>query len=215
MSWRVAESLLKLRDQINQRFPNRIKVNDGTIGDAAHATRNSDHNPWVKDGKTGVVTALDITHDLEYGVDCGVIAEGLRQSGDPRIKYLIWNKRIWNPSVSSEWRPYTGTNPHNKHFHISVKETKPLYDDRKEWKLVTKEERLEAPIDRQETRKQRPLLKKGSKGQDVKDLQSFLKITADGIFGPNTEKAVKELQTKHKLVADGIVGAYTWSIIDA
>ncbi|HKV33547.1 MAG TPA: hypothetical protein VJP89_04485, partial [Pyrinomonadaceae bacterium] len=61
MAWRVAKSLLRLREQINELAPNRSKASDGTIGDAAHASRKSDHNPWVKDGSIGVVTAMDIT----------------------------------------------------------------------------------------------------------------------------------------------------------
>ena len=52
-------------------------------------------------------------------------------------------------------------------------------------------------------------LRKGDKGQEVKRLQSNLKITADGDFGPKTEKAVKEYQTDNKLSADGIVGPQT------
>ncbi len=49
-------------------------------------------------------------------------------------------------------------------------------------------------------------LKLGSKGEAVKTLQAFLKITADGIFGPGTEKAVKDWQKSHGLIPDGIVG---------
>jgi N-acetylmuramoyl-L-alanine amidase CwlA len=56
-------------------------------------------------------------------------------------------------------------------------------------------------------------LKKGSKGEDVKALQRALGITADGDFGPGTEKAVKEFQKNHGLVADGIVGNKTWEAI--
>ncbi len=36
------------------------------------------------------------------------------------------------------------------------------------------------------------LLKVGSTGEDVKKLQTKLGLTADGAFGPNTEKKVKE-----------------------
>lgn len=53
-------------------------------------------------------------------------------------------------------------------------------------------------------------LKKGSKGSDVVLLQQKLGITADGIFGADTEKAVKDFQSKNGLVADGIVGVKTW-----
>jgi peptidoglycan hydrolase-like protein with peptidoglycan-binding domain len=46
------------------------------------------------------------------------------------------------------------------------------------------------------------LLKNGSKGEDVKKLQTKLGLTADGSFGPNTEKVVKEWQSANGLTAD-------------
>ena len=55
------------------------------------------------------------------------------------------------------------------------------------------------------------LLKIGSKGEDVKKLQAKLGTTADGSFGPGTEKLVKEWQVANGLTADGIVGSGTWS----
>ena len=55
------------------------------------------------------------------------------------------------------------------------------------------------------------LLKIGSKGEDVKKLQSKLGLSADGIFGAGTAAAVKKWQAENGLVADGIVGDGTWS----
>lgn len=55
------------------------------------------------------------------------------------------------------------------------------------------------------------VLKRGSKGESVKTLQEFLKITADGDFGPKTEAAVKSWQKAHGLFDDGIVGSKTWA----
>jgi hypothetical protein len=55
------------------------------------------------------------------------------------------------------------------------------------------------------------VLKKGSKGPAVVTLQEFLKLTADGIFGPKTESAVKSYQKKNGLVPDGVVGPKTWA----
>jgi putative chitinase len=55
------------------------------------------------------------------------------------------------------------------------------------------------------------LLKVGSKGNEVKQLQEKLGLTADGSFGPGTEKAVKTWQTANGLTADGLVGDGTWS----
>ena len=57
------------------------------------------------------------------------------------------------------------------------------------------------------------LLKKGSKGQSVKELQEALGIGADGIFGSGTEAAVKKFQKENGLDVDGIVGSKTWEII--
>jgi hypothetical protein len=54
------------------------------------------------------------------------------------------------------------------------------------------------------------VLRKGDKGNAVKDLQEFLEITADGDFGPGTEAAVKKWQAENGLVADGVVGPKTW-----
>jgi hypothetical protein len=54
------------------------------------------------------------------------------------------------------------------------------------------------------------LLKNGSRGELVKELQLALNIDADGIFGPNTEKAVREFQEQKQLAVDGIVGSNTW-----
>lgn len=45
IDWRVAKSLLVLRDQVNKMAPNRNKASDGTIGDETHQSHNSDHNP--------------------------------------------------------------------------------------------------------------------------------------------------------------------------
>ena len=57
------------------------------------------------------------------------------------------------------------------------------------------------------------LLKKGSKGDEVKQLQSKLGLNADGDFGLKTEDAVKAYQLKNGLTPDGIVGPNTWQKI--
>ena len=54
------------------------------------------------------------------------------------------------------------------------------------------------------------LLKVGSRGKEVKELQEFLEIDADGIFGMGTKAVVQKWQANNGLVADGIVGPVTW-----
>ena len=56
----------------------------------------------------------------------------------------------------------------------------------------------------------RMVLKKGSKGAEVKELQKLLKITVDGDFGPATELAVMKFQGQKGLKVDRIVRAKTW-----
>ena len=53
------------------------------------------------------------------------------------------------------------------------------------------------------------LLKQGTRGDAVKKLQEKLGVTADGQFGPGTEKAVRDYQQKNGLVTDGAAGPAT------
>ena len=55
-----------------------------------------------------------------------------------------------------------------------------------------------------------PVLKKGAQGNITKLIQEKLKVTADGIFGVNTQTAVINYQKSKELSQDGIVGQNTW-----
>src|SRR5215217_9678387 len=65
-----------------------------------------------------------------------------------------------------------------------------------------------------------PVLKKGSSGEAVRQLQQALKDLGfdpggvDGEFGSNTEAAVKAFQSDRGIGVDGIVGEITWLNID-
>ncbi len=59
----------------------------------------------------------------------------------------------------------------------------------------------------------RPTLRRGSRGQDVRELQEALGIAADGIFGPQTATAVRKFQSENELMVDGIVGPVTWGAL--
>lgn len=58
------------------------------------------------------------------------------------------------------------------------------------------------------------MIRKGSKGEDVKRLQMLLGIEADGVFGQQTHEAVVAFQAAHGLTPDGIVGALTWTALE-
>ncbi len=215
LRWRLAKSLEQLKSQINAKWPKRSKASDGSIGDASHASKSSDHNPHIDDGAgPNVVSAIDITHDPRNGLDSYVLAESLRSSRDERIKYIISRGRIAAGSDGPQpwvWRTYSGKNPHNHHVHLSVKASKALYDSVKPWTAVDGVEDMpdttapEVP----------PLLRKGNKGADVAKLQRMLGIHVDGDYGPQTLAAVCLFQTNNGLVADGLVGPATWAKLTA
>ena len=133
--WRVARSLDVLLGQLNAMAPKRSKASDGSVGDAAHqANASSDHNPHYG---PGIVTARDYTHDPANGLDCQKLANALVAAKDPRLKYVIWNRRIVDSRPGNNpwaWVNYSGTNPHTKHLHLSVMAA-PICDDTRPWAL--------------------------------------------------------------------------------
>jgi hypothetical protein len=112
----------QLREQFDDTFPDRDRTSDGWIGDTRHSARPSDHNP---DAKTGVVRAIDVDRDVSGSAKPDLmpdIANQIRlaaKAGDKRIAYVIFEGRIASPRMGWRWRKYKGSNPHNKHCHIS------------------------------------------------------------------------------------------------
>lgn len=65
---------------------------------------------------------------------------------------------------------------------------------------------------------EQPTLRRGSRSESVKRLQEALMscgftLTADGIFGPVTERCVRAFQRKRGLDPDGIAGPLTWAAL--
>jgi hypothetical protein len=143
MTWRVARSLDVLLAEINTAAPDRNKISDGSIGDASHATRDSDHNPFVIDSNgIGVVRARDFTNDPAGGFDCNDFAPRVAalMRDHPALgpgAYVIWNRRIWSCDRDNEgWRAYTGSNPHEHHCHVSVALAADGYDSSAPWGVM-------------------------------------------------------------------------------
>ncbi len=208
-TWHVAGSLEQLLAQLNAHAPRRSTASDGSIGDAAHASRDSDHNPWWRD----TVTARDFTHDPGGGCDGQWLADQLVRARDPRIKYLIWNRRICAGNAGPApwvWRPYSGPNAHTHHVHVSVV-ADPACEDRRGWDLGG------APAGGGGSGGGGAVLRRGSTGAPVKALQARLnrdypaysKLAVDGDYGPGTEAVVREFQRRSGLAADGIAGPAT------
>jgi hypothetical protein len=66
---------------------------------------------------------------------------------------------------------------------------------------------LQAPVKRRTLRLTEPMMF----GDDIKFVQRFNGVTADGWYGPKTVESVKHFQRFHGLVADGVVGPLTWT----
>ncbi len=190
----LAPSLARARTAINSRWPNRDKASDGWIGDSAHASRTSDHNP---DPPSMVVRALDIDKD---GIHVPTVLAAFLLH--PEVRYVIHNKRIYHVDRRMQPVRYTGANDHSGHIHGSIEHTKAAEVSKAGW----------APIDAHFVW---PLLKSGSRGLPVKQLQAYLNghgysLVLDSDFGPATDSAVRAFQRKHTPDdVDGVVGPRT------
>lgn len=56
-------------------------------------------------------------------------------------------------------------------------------------------------------------IERGDRGKTVAALQRRLRLTADGVFGPATQRAVKRFQRRNGLTPDGVVGPITASAL--
>ncbi len=121
----LAPALVALFEQADRGWPRRSRISDGTIGDQAHASRTSDHNP-KRPNPPGWVDAGDLTEDHTRGPSLPRLWSHLISKRDPRVKYLIYEGRIVKSYVDLAGRPawvpqpYNGPNAHAHHLHVSV-----------------------------------------------------------------------------------------------
>lgn len=130
-AWVTVACLLTLRSEFNALAPDRDKGADGTIGDAAHSP-SSDHAPDedspVLRGRdpdsVNEVHALDIDVDLRVpGLPMERVVQhivALQRAGDGRLRYVIFNRRIWQRDDGWREERYVGDDPHTNHAHFSA-----------------------------------------------------------------------------------------------
>jgi hypothetical protein len=134
-SWQLAPILEVLLGEIDTAWPARSRALDGTIGDADHQSRQSDHNP----DRNGYVRALDITQDVHHGPPMDHLAELIRRMGQADSQrllpggYVVWNRRIASTRSGWLWRLYMGPSPHTGHLHVSVSQRRDRYIGRQPW----------------------------------------------------------------------------------
>lgn len=138
---------VKLRDEFNLIAPNRDKTSDGWIGNAAHQKEVSDHNddevgkvPIHDADKIHEVHAIDGDDDLrESDLTMEKVVQFLlgrcRSGAEKRLRYIIYNRRIWEASNGWRQRVYTGSSPHTEHAHFSFSYETAKEADTSSWHL--------------------------------------------------------------------------------
>ena len=170
---------------------------------------------------------------LEAGPD-GVAGYNARRLG---IMYVIWNARIWGAySAAAGWKAYTGAEAHTDHIHISLSwagamkatsfwtgEVAPVdYGPCRQYiglpaatySVPRTSGACPAPVSVM-TLTGSPALAQGATGPYVAQLQTRLKIAADGVFGTKTTAALTAFQTANGLPATGRTDEPTWARLRA
>lgn len=135
MAWVEIPASKTLFAEFNTISPNRDKASDGRVGDLAHQSSVSDHNP-DETGNTGGQSDSDDTNEVHAADvdDSGpwpagwsmerfvqLILARCRSGAEKRLRYIIYERRIWRASNGWRQETYTGSNPHDKHAHFSFK----------------------------------------------------------------------------------------------
>lgn len=138
--WRVVRSLDRLNEQVRAAYPQAVPpatpvTSWGAIADSAHSS-TSDHYPhhYLALGRVAVVCARDFPHAPALGLDGHALADRLRRSRDPRIGYIVSNRRITGPAHGWAWDTYDGSDPHDTHIHVSSVHTA-VADDTRDWQI--------------------------------------------------------------------------------
>jgi hypothetical protein len=145
--WVLIPCLKALFAEFDRIAPSRDHASDGSIGDAAHQNEVSDHNP-DETGKVPIhdadhineVHAIDVDNTLrESDLTMEKVVQFLlgrcRSGAEKRLRYMIYNRRIW--SASSGWvqKTYTGASPHTEHAHFSASYETKLEASTASWHL--------------------------------------------------------------------------------
>jgi hypothetical protein len=146
-SWILIPCLEALFAEFNRIAPARDHASDGSIGNTVHQEEVSDHNP----DETGSVPIHDADHvnevhaidvdnnlnesDLTMEKVVQFLLARCRSGAEKRLRYIIYNRRIW--SASSGWvkKTYTGASPHTEHAHFSASYVSTLEASTASWHL--------------------------------------------------------------------------------
>jgi hypothetical protein len=237
--WRTCHASDVKRREINARWPARDRSSDGTVGDLAHQSRASDHNPHVVHNGMGIVRADDI--DVN-GIDAAWYAEHVRllgSRGDRRLNpggYVIFNRRIAGSHTGWQWRVYTGSNPHTGHVHTSYSSRIADFDLQHPWGIFggmppppppppagvpafpLPPGHFYGPLDGPKEsvsnlgRTVRPEWRNGLMTWQRRMRDRGWSVDTDGLYGAQTNEVARRFQQEKGLTADGLIGPRTWAM---
>jgi hypothetical protein len=145
--WVLIPCLKALFAEFNRLAPSRGKAGDGSIGDTAHQQTVSDHNPDetgsvpIHDAdKINEVHAIDVDNNLnESDLSMERVVQHVlgrcRAGTEKRLRYVIYNRRIWSASADWVQKSYPGASPHTEHAHFSASYDKNLEASTASWRL--------------------------------------------------------------------------------
>ncbi|MEV6345279.1 hypothetical protein [Actinoplanes sp. NPDC051851] len=190
--WILVPCLVTLRTEFNRLAPDRDHASDGSIGDAAHASSSSDHNPdetgatpYEDADAKNEVHAIDVDSDLrrsgwtmKRAVD--VIVGRHRAGKDDRLQNVIYNRKIASRSWGWTWRDYDGSSPHTEHAHFSARYTTAQESDTSPWGLLEEDDDMDQATFTK-------YLENALKDGDVRRLMTQATLGTDGVIAsPST-----------------------------
>ena len=226
---RNARSIERLKDEIEDNYPG---TTIWIVGDKAHQSTWSDHNPNVC---CDVYCAIDVKGD--GGLSLPAFVQHLITNPHPNLRYVIFNHKIYHRDNDFEPEDYHGKSGHEEHVHASVgngpdgRSTTNYDNGSTSWRISSigktpsKPSKPSTPstpskptTGTSKLGSKMPTIERGNKGSRVRMLQGLLlawgyKLTLDGIFGKNTEAAVRDFQRKYAKPVDGKVGPITWNAL--
>jgi murein L,D-transpeptidase YcbB/YkuD len=232
--WKLVKAGVTLREQLNEKYPNRDKRSDGALGNSSHQARVSDHNR----DENGWVKAIDIDENFGPGWQKGTTAKKFadqliklaREGKDGgRLKYVVYENRIASGTYRDQyWVWRKGNWGHTKHIHVSF--TDKAERDGSKFNLeIFKNEKPETDVGHLAAEAQKTVtgmpfpgvnfVRYGKTNDYVKAMQAQLiakgfKIKAGptGNYFQQTEKAVKDFYKSVGLTSDGKkIGPKAWN----
>lgn len=169
----------------NVRADANLKANVRAISIETWDRRDPDHIPWTPDQQRAIVELLSWCHEVH-----GVPLHRAARWDSPGVGGHSDFPGIWTP-VKGKTCPGLARRPQVDGL---IARARKAFEQRD----LTPGVRV---------------LARGMRGDDVAVVQRAVGVSADGVFGAQTEAAVRAFQASQGLASDGLVGQGTWSRI--